>query len=160
MRFQLEKGFSLIEVLISVAILAIAIIALVGVFPQGIHQVMTSEQISTMNHLAQSKLDDLRATSWNDDDLVDGTHPSTTLGDPALVETNDNYDVPSGYSVEWSVDTTGTGTEQKKTITIEVGYLMFNDDATEIPEPAGDQARGPLTIHRRTATYTTTFTVP
>ena len=37
MRFQLEKGFSLIEVLISVAILAIAIIALVGVFPQGVH---------------------------------------------------------------------------------------------------------------------------
>ena len=166
---RVMEGFSLIELLISVAILAVAIIALVGVFPQGINQVVMSGHISMMNHLGQSKLDELRGTAWNHKLLLEGMHPSTQIetnypsctgcDDAADVETNDNFsEIPSGYFRQWYVDASPDGI--RKTVEVTVGYLMYDDAGNPIAAPTPDQERGPRAIHRRQSQFTAILTSP
>ena len=165
---ELNKGFSLVELLISVAILAIAIIGVIGVFPQGINQVTMAGQISTINHLGQAKLDELRAASWNSKLLLEGTHPSTQIethfspcpnycNDAADIETHNNFAVvPSGYSRAWRVDTSGDGL--RRTVRVTVGYLVYDDAGNVLPAPTIKS--GPRAIHERSSEFTTIVTSP
>ena len=152
-----NDGFSLIEILIAMTILAISIIGMIAVFPQAIRQVEQSEHISTMNHLGQAKLDELRGIPWTDNDLVAGTHPSTGLGDPSAIETkNFNAMIPSNYSRAWEVTDIDAGLRKRVEVTVE--YLMYDDAGTHLG--GGTKWSGPRAINMRTANFTVVLTRP
>ncbi|MCI0551898.1 MAG: prepilin-type N-terminal cleavage/methylation domain-containing protein [Anaerolineae bacterium] len=152
-----NDGFTLVEILISMAILAIAIIGIIAAFPQALKQVAQSEHISTINHLGQAKLDELRGLPWNDNDLLDGTHPSTGLGDPAAIETADNYTIiPGSYSRGWRVTDIDSGL--RKQVKVTVGYLIYDDAGNLMSAPT--KMYGPQAIHMRTADFTMILTRP
>ncbi|HEY4491435.1 MAG TPA: prepilin-type N-terminal cleavage/methylation domain-containing protein, partial [Acidobacteriota bacterium] len=71
-----QEGFSLIELLVAIAILSVAIIGIVALLPTGYSQIGTAGRISTMNHLGQQKLDQLRTLDFEDANLTAGTHPT------------------------------------------------------------------------------------
>jgi prepilin-type N-terminal cleavage/methylation domain-containing protein len=152
-----NEGFTLIEVLVAIVIIAVAIISIVAVFPQSLNQATQSEHISMINHLGQAKLDELRGYGWNNNKLIDGTHPSTGLGDAAAIETHDNFsEIPSGFSRTWVVDDIDSGL--RKSVKVTVGYLVYDDAGNLLSTSV--KAYSPQSINRRTATFTTILTKP
>jgi prepilin-type N-terminal cleavage/methylation domain-containing protein len=127
---RLDNGFSLVEILVCIVILAVGIIGIVGVLPQGIGQVTDAGRISTINHLGQQKMDQLRGTFFSAKDLAAGNHPSIGLGDVDDVETNDQWpEIPKGYSRTWRVTENPAGV---KTVVVEVGFNIFDDTGTSL----------------------------
>jgi prepilin-type N-terminal cleavage/methylation domain-containing protein len=152
-----NDGFSLIEILISIAILSVAIIGILVVFPQSVAQVNQAEHISMINHLGQAKLDELRGLPWSDNDLLAGTHPSTGLSDPAAIETHGNYAIiPSGFSRGWRVEVIDGGLRRRVKVT--VGYLVYDDAGNLLATPT--KMSGPRAINMRTADFTMILTQP
>lgn len=88
-RYKRSKGFSLIEVLIALVILAIALLGLAGLM------VTTTKNNSFGNHMteaatfAQDKLEELRVTPWD----------NVAMGADTVVSTGINY------SRNWTVST-------------------------------------------------------
>ena len=66
-----NKGFSLVEILVSVFIVTVALLAIIKVFPFGIKVNKASEDLTVANGLAQSKIEQLSSLSY--DDLTVGT---------------------------------------------------------------------------------------
>jgi type II secretory pathway pseudopilin PulG len=152
-----NEGFTLVEVLVAVVIIAVAIISIVAVFPQSLNQATQSEHISMINHLGQGKIDEIRGYGWNNNNLVAGTHPSTGLGDAAAIETHDNYsDVPSGFSRAWQVTNLDSGL--RKSVKVTVGYLVYDDAGNLLTTSV--TAYSPQSLNQRTATFTTILTQP
>jgi|GEM_PF-2404672 len=58
--YQDQKGFSLIEVLAAVIILAVAILGVTAAFIEGRRQIEMAKRITVATKLAQEKMDDLR----------------------------------------------------------------------------------------------------
>ncbi|WP_422443966.1 type IV pilus modification PilV family protein [Thermoanaerobacterium sp. DL9XJH110] len=60
-----EGGFTLIEVMAAVAILALVAAPLAGVFTQSLHSNEESADITIATALAQAKIEDLKSISFN-----------------------------------------------------------------------------------------------
>jgi prepilin-type N-terminal cleavage/methylation domain-containing protein len=119
-----EQGFSLIELLIALLILAIVVTGIVTALPNAYRNITVSGRLSTMTHLANRKLEELRAkadANWSDSDLTAGSHPGTAS---ARMVTGYN-----GYSITWEViDGPVSGT--MKSIVVEAGFLLYQNDGT------------------------------
>ena len=63
---QKQEGFSLIEVLVSIFIVAIGILAIIQLFPLGMNINSSSERLSVASSLAQTKIEELLSESYND----------------------------------------------------------------------------------------------
>ncbi len=74
-----EKGFSLIEALIGIAVMGIAMLGLAEAFLVGIKNNRLAGEISTAVMLAQQRIDDLRALTAEELN----TFPSSTRGESA-----------------------------------------------------------------------------
>ena len=55
-----EKGFTFIELLIAVVILAVITVSIMGLLPQAYRQITNGGRISVINHLGYEKLDQLQ----------------------------------------------------------------------------------------------------
>jgi len=99
-----SKGFSLIEVMIALVILAVALLALAGLM------ITTTKNTSFGGHMteaatfAQDKLEQLRASPWTG--IIAGA-------DPPLVGATG-----ISYARSWTVDANPTGDQRWVTVTI------------------------------------------
>lgn len=116
-RKLLENGFSLIEILIAILILSLSILGIMAVFPAGYRHITSAGRISTINHIGQWKIDELRGTSLSDSDLTAGTHTSTLTAP---------Y---TDYSVSWQV-TDNAPQANMKSVTVTVTYTGAQDPRT------------------------------
>jgi prepilin-type N-terminal cleavage/methylation domain-containing protein len=109
-----ENGFSLIEILIAILILSLSILGIMAVFPTSYRHITSSGRISTINHLAQWKIDELRGTSFSDPDLTAGIHTSALTSPYA------------DYSVSWDV-TFNAPQANMRSVTVTVTYNGAQD---------------------------------
>src|SRR3990172_1582378 len=100
-----QEGFSLIELLVAIAILSVAIMGIVALLPTGYSHINTAGRISTMNHLGQQKLDQLRTLDFEDANLTAGTHPTGGESFPERPSyiAEDGTDIYDDYTITWEV---------------------------------------------------------
>ncbi|MAG28686.1 hypothetical protein CL632_00870 [bacterium] len=80
-----KQGISLIEIIISISVLAIGILGLLQAFPRGVATQRTIELETIGNHLAQEKFEEFAALTY--EDIATGTlenqvRMSSDQGDP------------------------------------------------------------------------------
>jgi prepilin-type N-terminal cleavage/methylation domain-containing protein len=112
-----QEGFSLIEILIAIAILAVVALGIMALLPSGYKQITNAGRSATVNHLGQKKLDYLKSISITHSDLSDGTHPIGTFPEWPL-GSNEKY------SVTWEV-VSYTALPNAKSVVVEVGYDIY-----------------------------------
>jgi prepilin-type N-terminal cleavage/methylation domain-containing protein len=120
----MNKGFTLIEILIVVFILAIVALGIMALLPSGYQQITNSGRMSAMNHLGYEKLDELKALGYAHVDLINGNHPSNI----STIRLDADQDF-KGYSITWNVDDENPFTGVKR-VTVEVGYMLWKLDGS------------------------------
>ena len=64
-RLREESGYSLVEVMVSIMLLAIAIIPMIGMFDMGLKSATTGGNYDAARALANANLDKVRALPWS-----------------------------------------------------------------------------------------------
>jgi prepilin-type N-terminal cleavage/methylation domain-containing protein len=80
MKYFGNQGFSLLEVMIALAIFSISIVALYGIQTQSIHQNYTASRITTADSWASKKIEDLIALKYEDVDDDSQPSPESPIG--------------------------------------------------------------------------------
>ncbi|MCA9299149.1 MAG: prepilin-type N-terminal cleavage/methylation domain-containing protein [Phycisphaerales bacterium] len=62
---RLERGFSLIELMIAITILGVGILSLAGLFPIAMQKVSRGDLESRATFHAQAKIEEIKRMSWN-----------------------------------------------------------------------------------------------
>jgi len=90
MKYQHERGFSLIELLVSAAVMSVIILAIYGFFNEVRNLNRYASNMVIANQVAQQQIETFRNTPYND--LVTGTQnlnslltPYSSLGSPRSV---------------------------------------------------------------------------
>jgi|GEM_PF-2602076 len=112
-----DEGFSLIEILLAIVILAIVSLGIMALMPNGYKQITTAGRTATLDHVAQKQLDYLRSIPVTHTDLTAGTH-TTTLTLPK-------------YFVHWIVEDY-TPLTNAKSVKVIVGYDTYQSDGTTV----------------------------
>ena len=73
-----EQGMSLVELCISLVVLAIGILAVGRLFPTGARSQAQDRLLISANYYVQEKVEALTGLSWADAALTDGRHPAGT----------------------------------------------------------------------------------
>src|ERR1051325_8765382 len=73
-----ERGMSLIELMISLVVLAVGLLAVGRMFPAGARAQVQDRLLTGANYFAQEKLESLTGRTWADPLLTDGRHPAGT----------------------------------------------------------------------------------
>ena len=108
-----EQGFSLIELMVTLIILAVGILAVGQIFPSGARSQEQDRLLTGANYWAQDKVEALSRKRWSDADLSDGRHPAGTA-----TESLEDGQWQRFYTV-----TTMTGTlTNLKNVTVTVTY--------------------------------------
>jgi prepilin-type N-terminal cleavage/methylation domain-containing protein len=128
-----ETGYSLVEVMVAIMILAIAIIPMVGMFDAGLRAAVSGSNYDRARTLANEKLEEVRALPYK--------RPGTPAD--SVIE---RYD-PASSEV--------TGAEGIFTYTIQTRFVdaNFANPSTSPPTP---QMRAQVTVQWQENTYTTT----
>jgi len=71
-----ERGMSLIELLIALVVLAVGVLAVGQIFPQGARSQVQDRLLIGANYYAQEQLESLTGRTWVDPLLLDGRHPA------------------------------------------------------------------------------------
>jgi len=121
-----DQGFTFIELLVAVVILAVITVSIMGLLPQAYRQITNGGRISVINHLGYEKLDELKSLGYSHADLTAGDHPL-----PANYRLTDADFI--GYSVKWTV-ADDAPTPGVKTVLVEVGYELYQTNGTLIPK--------------------------
>ena len=117
------EGFSLIEVMIALVVLAVGLLALGTMQIVSIRSNAFSSEMTYSTMLAQQQLETLKNLGFTDPDLT-ATPPSHTL--PEVIEKG------ASYSVSWEVEDTSA---DMKTITMDVTWESLRlGDASQIAE--------------------------
>ncbi|MEA3397768.1 MAG: hypothetical protein U9R05_09940 [Chloroflexota bacterium] len=98
-----QAGAGLVEVLVAVAIIAVALVIFVAALSTGAFAVRTSNRLTTATNLAASQLESIKADSYAD--VVAGNYSHVAA--------------PSGYTVAVITNTLNTGLLQ---VTVTVSY--------------------------------------
>ena len=84
---QKEHGYSLIEVMVSIMLLAIAILPMVGMFDMGLKSATSSGNYDSARALANANVDKVRALPWSSvtgaTAAYEPTNAPTTASNPA-----------------------------------------------------------------------------
>ena len=70
------EGFTLIELAVAIFILAVAITAVLGIFPLGLQIVKFSETATVATHLANAKIEEVISTPYKEIPLGTTTEPA------------------------------------------------------------------------------------
>lgn len=124
------RGFSLVELLVATAILAVGILGALQLFPQNYDEIGTAGRISIMNHLAQQKLDQLKTLSYTASDLTAGVHGSPNPERVTYISPSGN-NVFENYTIRWEVRD-DKPQERMKTVIVEVGHQLFDSSNNPI----------------------------
>jgi prepilin-type N-terminal cleavage/methylation domain-containing protein len=73
-----EQGMSLVELCIALVVLAVGILAVGRMFPEGARSQAQDRLLISANYYAQEKVESLTGLSWSDAALTDGRHPAGT----------------------------------------------------------------------------------
>lgn len=73
-----ERGMSLVELLIALVVLAIGIMAVGQLYPQGARSQVQDRLTVAANYYAQEKLEELTGRTWSNPLLTVGRHPAGT----------------------------------------------------------------------------------
>jgi Tfp pilus assembly protein PilV len=76
-----EQGMSLVELCISLMVLAVGILAVGRLFPAGARAQAQDRLLISANYYAQEKVEALTGQTWADAALTDGRHPAGTVCD-------------------------------------------------------------------------------
>ncbi len=109
-----NRGYSLIEVLIAMAIFSLGILGVVGMQISSTGSNSTARKITDATYYAEDRLETLMSLSWADADLVAGTHTEATA---------------DGYTIEWIVtdaDLDANGTNDSRIINLTVSHDVFD----------------------------------
>lgn len=90
-----EGGFSLIEVLISLTILSVGLLAVAGMQITSIKGNFSSGNVTNATVLAQSKLEDLKNLSYTDSNLTSGQHSEGAISGSVFSMSYDVVDLTS-----------------------------------------------------------------
>jgi prepilin-type N-terminal cleavage/methylation domain-containing protein len=127
-----EAGYSLVEVMVAIMILAIAIIPMVGMFDAGLRAATQGGDYDRARALANAKMEDVRALSYKD--LVatypPGRYPPSTpgcsTGTPGFACTiSTNYVNPSLQSDSSASASSSNGMQIEVTVTWNNGNNSF-----------------------------------
>ena len=116
-----RRGFTLIEVLMVMAIFAIGILAVASMQMTSVSSNAASRRISEKTALAENQIERLLKLPYDHNDL-----------DPAQ---NPHQTTQGVYAVNWNVtdtDLNGDGTNDAKTITVDVSRTNDNDSNVSI----------------------------
>lgn len=72
------RGFTLLELMITLVVLAIGVLALGQLMPAGSRAMNRSRSVTSGTAFAAQKLEDLKALAWTDASLAAGTHTDTS----------------------------------------------------------------------------------
>lgn len=96
----MKKGFTIVEMLVSITILAVGLLALGVIFPAGMRSTMLTKQNTQAIEYCQQRIEYLRALTWNNSALTSGTHgPDTLSMDNGSNFFTLNYTVTPDYPV-------------------------------------------------------------
>ncbi|MBI3320729.1 MAG: type II secretion system protein, partial [Candidatus Omnitrophica bacterium] len=110
------RAFSLVEVVIAIAILSVGLVGSMRVFPMGLRASRRAEQVSRATLLAERAMASTKLTSW--DELAFGTS-TTTDGDYTITVTIDQPEV------EAMIDPT-----HLKRVSVSIGWSQEGRDRT------------------------------
>ncbi|MFP4379022.1 MAG: hypothetical protein ACLFUS_00855 [Candidatus Sumerlaeia bacterium] len=104
-RKEARDAFSLLEVLVSTAILVTGIVAIAAFFPASLRQNQRAIDISTAAFLAQMKVEEIRRDDTSGQDFVRTIRDMETESDPVVFALDDRFTYSfSGVSVIDPVD--------------------------------------------------------
>ena len=109
-----NRGYSLIEVLIAMAIFSLGILGVAGMQISSTGSNSTARKITDATYYAEDRLETLMSLSWADADLVAATHTEATA---------------NGYTIEWIVtdaDLDANGTNDSRIINLTVSHDVFD----------------------------------
>ncbi len=106
-----SKGFSLIELLISLVILSISLLALASLMVTTTRGNSSGSHMTEAVTLAQDKLEELRATPWTTTAAFSGADPSI-VGSTGIT-----------YTRNWSPPNPPAVTDALRTVTVTVTWL-------------------------------------
>jgi len=76
-----EQGMSLVELMVSLVVLSIGILAVARLFPASARSQAQDQILIKANYYAQEKVETLTGLTWADAALFDGRHPAGTACD-------------------------------------------------------------------------------
>ncbi len=88
-----QRGMSLVEVLLALAILAFVVLSTAGLFSQAIGLNATGMDYTTVNSYARDRLEDLLSRPWDDAAI---SIPGWVMGDNAILTVDDTGTLPPG----------------------------------------------------------------
>ncbi len=94
-----KNGFSLIEVLIGLVLLAIGLLAIAGMQITSVRGNFFSSNLSQASVFAQDRLEELRNRPYGDAELAAGNHDDGLMGDPAIFTRDYNVSVVPGTTM-------------------------------------------------------------
>jgi type IV pilus assembly protein PilV len=106
-------GFTLLEVIISIAILSFGLLAVAAMQVGAINGNSIAYKLTERTTLAQDKMEELMGLSYTDDDIKDD---DITVG---VTTTHTEPNPPKHYTITWIVDD-DTPVTNSKTITVRV----------------------------------------
>jgi type IV pilus assembly protein PilV len=114
-----DNGFSLIDALISLAILSIGILAVASLQVSASLQSRNSLEITEGTAIASSQMEELMLRPFDHSDLDPASNPHTAATIPTA-----NYSIPPNqFNIQWTVtatDQNGDGVNEAKTVVLTV----------------------------------------
>jgi len=124
-RTSSRSGFSVIELMVALAVLGVGILGLASVFPLGSQNQLRDRLRTSASDLAQQKLEQLRLSAWSGTELTDGIHP-TSSGETLSLQDEGQF------NRTWTVATQpGTFADMKK-VTILVTWNYLRRDSVQL----------------------------
>lgn len=75
----MKKGFTVVEMLVAITIMAIGLLSLAVLFPAGLRTAMLTRMNTQAIEYCQQKVEDLRLTDFSNAALTQGTHGPDSL---------------------------------------------------------------------------------
>ena len=111
-----ERGFTMIEALVTLVVFGIGIMSLMQLSPRAVQFANRGKLLSSATSTAQAKVEELRALPWNDPQLEAGTHVGSSDG------------LPVGFELRWLVTADNPLPEMRR-VEVRVRYSTASNDS-------------------------------
>lgn len=105
-----QRGFTLLELLIALVILAIGLLGLAGLHVSAMHGNVSGFKISTASAVAQQRIEELKALDPASPALTAGVHPDNCPGPPPNDCTVQGITYDREYTIQDNTPINGTST--------------------------------------------------